>query len=117
MARSKKKRLKARRRLQPHPSATPSTARPAMASSTPRSVPASRVGGDQAMVRSVEMSLGKSNTYLKRQGRMVVESQDPSIPLDRVPYFTHDLIRLTLTALAMVLLLAVGAYLVPRIVQ
>jgi hypothetical protein len=63
------------------------------------------------------MSLGAQNQYVKRQGRTVVESTDPSIPLDRVPYFTQDLIWLAITAACMVGLLAVGSYLVPHLVH
>ena len=83
-----------------------------------RSVSQARVGGDQATVRSVEMSLGARNQFVKaRGGRMVIESADPSIPLDRVPYFTKDLLRLAVVGVAMVVLLAVGSIVVPRIVQ
>ncbi|TMC78762.1 MAG: hypothetical protein E6J08_12210 [Chloroflexi bacterium] len=60
-----------------------------------RSVSQARVGGDQALVRAVELSLGARNQIIKgRGGRFTVESTDPSIPLDRVPYFTKDLVRL-----------------------
>ena len=49
-----------------------------------RSVSQARVGGDQATVRAVEMSLGARNEIRKgRGGRFVVESADPSIPLAR----------------------------------
>ena len=64
------------------------------------------------------MSLGARNQFVKaRGGRMVIESADPSIPLDRVPYFTKDLLRLAVVGVAMVVLLAVGSIVVPRIVQ
>lgn len=83
-----------------------------------RSVSQARVGGDQALVRSVELSLGAKNQYTKvRGGRMIVESADPSIPLDRVPYFTRDLVRLLVVAFAMVVLLGVGSVTVPLIVK
>ena len=83
-----------------------------------RSVSQARVGGDQALVRSVEMSLGARNQFTKvRGGRYIVESADPSIPLDRVPYFTKDLIRLAVVGLAMVVLLGVGSVAVPLIVK
>ncbi|TMG26710.1 MAG: hypothetical protein E6H97_07920 [Chloroflexi bacterium] len=83
-----------------------------------RSVSQARVGGDQATVRAVEMSLGSSNRILKgRGGRMVVESVDPSIPLDRVPYFTNDLVRLAVVAAAMVVLLGAGALTVPLLIK
>jgi hypothetical protein len=83
-----------------------------------RSVSQARVGGDQALVRSVEMSLGARNQFTKvRGGRYIVESADPSIPLDRVPYFTKDLIRLAVVGFAMVVLLGVGSFAVPLIVK
>lgn len=83
-----------------------------------RSVSQARVGGDQALVRSVEMSLGARNQFTKvRGGRFIVESADPSIPLDRVPYFTKDLVRLAVVGVAMVVLLAVGSVAVPLIVK
>jgi hypothetical protein len=83
-----------------------------------RSVSQARVGGDQALVRSVEMSLGARNQFTKiRGGRYIVESADPSIPLDRVPYFTKDLVRLVVVGVAMVVLLGVGSFAVPLIVK
>jgi len=76
------------------------------------------VGGDQALVRSVEMSLGARNQLIKgRGGRFVVESADPSIPLDRVPYFTRDLVRLAVVGIAMLVLLAVGSLTVTQLVK
>jgi hypothetical protein len=79
-----------------------------------RSVSQARVGGDQALVRAVEMSLGARNQIVKsRGGRYIVESADPSIPLDRVPYFTRDLIRLAVVGGAMVVLLGIGSVTVP----
>ena len=86
--------------------------------STPRSVSQARVGGDQTLVRSVEMSLGARNQVTKlRGGRFLIESADPSIPLDRVPYFTKDLVRLAVVGGAMVVLLGVGSIAVPLIVK
>ena len=83
-----------------------------------RSVSQARVGGDQMLVRSVEMSLGARNQFTKiRGGRYIVESADPSIPLDRVPYFTKDLVRLVVVGVAMVVLLGVGSFAVPLIVK
>jgi hypothetical protein len=83
-----------------------------------RSVSQARVGGDQALVRAVEMSLGARNQVVRgRSGRMVIESADPSIPLDRVPYFTRDLVRLAAVGAAMVVLLAVGSIAVPALVK
>jgi hypothetical protein len=83
-----------------------------------RSLSQARVGGDQAFVRAVEMSLGARNQVVKgRGGRMVIESGDPSIPLDRVPYFTKDLVRLAVVGAAMLVLLAVGSIAIPAIVK
>lgn len=83
-----------------------------------RSVSQARVGGDQALVRAVEMSLGARNQVVKgRGGRMVIESKDPAIPLDRVPYFTKDLVRLVVVGVAMVVLLGVGSIAVPAFVK
>jgi hypothetical protein len=48
---------------------------------------------------------------------MVVQSGDPAIPLDRVPYFTRDLVRLLVVGAAMVVLLAVGSFVVPQLVK
>ncbi len=77
-----------------------------------------RIGGDQALVRSVEMSLGAGNQVTKgRGGRFIIESADPSIPLDRVPYFTKDLVRLSVVGVAMLVLLGVGSIAVPLIVK
>jgi hypothetical protein len=83
-----------------------------------RSVSQARVGGDQATVRAVELSLGARNQVVRGpRGRMVVQSGDPSIPLDRVPYFTRDLVRLLVVGAAMVVLLGVGSFIVPQLVK
>lgn len=82
-----------------------------------RGVSQARVGGDQALVRAVEMSLGARNQVVKRGGRMIIESADPSIPLDRVPYFTKDLVRLAVVGIAMLVLLGVGSFTVPMFVK
>ena len=114
---SRKSRRKARTRYRPPVKASA----PVGAGSTgtaQRSVSQARVGGDQATVRAVEMSLGSSNRILKgRGGRMVVESGDPSIPLDRVPYFSNDLVRLAVVAAAMVVLLGAGAVTIPQLIK
>jgi hypothetical protein len=69
-------------------------------------------------VRAVEMSLGARNQVVKgRGGHRVIESADPAIPLDRVPYFTKDLIRLLVVGFAMVVLLGAGSIAVPLIVK
>jgi hypothetical protein len=62
------------------------------------------------------MVLGGSNRMVKSaRGRMVVQSTDPSIPLDRVPYFTNDLVRLGVVAAGMVVLLGAGAFAIPQL--
>jgi len=83
-----------------------------------RSLSQARVGGDQALVRAVEMSLGARNQIVKgKGGRFVVESADPSIPLDRVPYFTKDLVRLAVVGVAMLVLLGVGSVTMPLLIK
>src|SRR6266480_8041516 len=96
---------------------TPAASPPGQVAATPtRSVSQARVGGDQALVRAVEMSLGARNQIVKgRGGRYIVESADPSIPLDRVPYFTKDLVRLLVVGAAMIVLLVGGSLAVPLI--
>jgi hypothetical protein len=90
----------------------------ATSTAAPRSVSQARVGGEQALVRAVEMSLGARNQVTKgRGGRLIVESADPSIPLDRVPYFTKDLVRVCVVGGAMLVLLAIGSIAVPTIVK
>ena len=91
---------------------------PAAAATQARGVSQARVGGDQALVRAVEMSLGARNQVVRgRGGRMIVDSGDPSIPLDRVPYFTRDLVRLAVVGVAMLVLLGVGSVTVPLLVK
>lgn len=87
------------------------SARPAQAA---RAAQANRVGGDSALVRSVEMSLAPGNPAPTRRGssRIVLSDADPAIPLDRVPYFITDLVRLGLVVVAMLALLIVGALVV-----
>lgn len=117
---SKKARAKYRQPLRPGP-LTPTTGVPGAAAATAapqRSVSQARVGGDQALVRAVELSLGAQNQIVKqRGGRFTVQSTDPSIPLERVPYFTKDLMRLLVVGVAMVVLLGVGSVTVPLIVK
>ena len=119
MSRKGKKRSKGKFRppMRPAGPTTPGMGTPAagaQVAAPQRSVPQARVGGDQALVRAVEMSLGARNQIVKgRGGRFIVESADPSIPLDRVPYFTKDLIRLAVVGAAMVVLLGVGSVTVP----
>ena len=119
MSRKGKKRSKGKYRppVRPAGPLTPGLGAPTggvQVSAPQRSVSQARVGGDQALVRAVEMSLGARNQIVKsRGGRFIVESADPSIPLDRVPYFTKDLIRLAVVGGAMVVLLGIGSVTVP----
>jgi hypothetical protein len=122
MSRKGKKRSKAKYRqpMRPPGPLTPSAGAPTtvQAGAPQRSVSQARVGGDQALVRAVELSLGGHNQIVKsRGGRFTVQSTDPSIPLDRVPYFTKDLTRLLVIGFAMVVLLGVGSLTVPLIVK
>ncbi|GAC1657193.1 MAG: hypothetical protein NVS9B1_14350 [Candidatus Dormibacteraceae bacterium] len=95
----------------------PSTLAEAPATSSPRA--GGRVGGEQAMVRSVEMSLGGSAQMRGRgRNRFVLEGGDPGIPLDRVPYFTTDLRRIAIVGVLMIVLLVVAAYtIIPLVVR
>ena len=64
------------------------------------------------------MTLGAQNKVLKGpRGRMIVQSADPSIPLDRVPYFTNDLVRLAIVVAFMAVLLAAGAFTIPQLIK
>ncbi len=122
MSRKAKKRVKAKYRqpMRPPGPLTPvgaPGARPQGVAGQ-RSVSQARVGGDQALVRAVELSLGARNQVVKgRGGRYIVESADPSIPLDRVPYFTKDLVRLAFVSVAMLVLLVVGSLTIPQLVK
>jgi hypothetical protein len=112
---SRKSRKKARAKFRPPVKAS---APAPLAPGAQRPVSQARVGGDQATVRAVELSLGSTNKVLKGpRGRMIVESTDPSIPLDRVPYFSSDLVRLAVVAGAMVVLLTAGALTVPQLIK
>ena len=118
MSRKGKKRAKGKFRQPMRPPGPLVSTGAAPAAAAQRSVSQARVGGDQALVRAVEMSLGGSNQIIKqRGGRFLVQSTDPSIPLDRVPYFTKDLVRLLVVGGAMVLLLVAGSLAVPQIVK
>ncbi len=123
MSRKGKKRGKGAKYRQPMRPAGPLTPVGAQttggtATTATRTPQQARVGGDQALVRAVEMSLGSRNQIVKgRGGRYIVDSGDPSIPLDRVPYFTKDLVRLLVVGAAMIVLLAVGSLTVPLIVK
>ena len=121
MSRKGKKRVKGKYRVpmrQPGPLTPIGTGTAVPAVTTQKSVSQARVGGDQAMVRAVEMSLGARNQIVKgRGGRFVVESADPSIPLDRVPYFTKDLVRLLVVGAAMLVLLVLGSFTIQQLIK
>jgi hypothetical protein len=112
VARKTKRRQTPAKTRRPATTAAPGTATVARPAAESRAV-----GGDQAIVRSVEMSLSPGQPA-RRGSRVVLDSADPAIPLDRVPYFLTDLARLGIVAAAMVVLLVVGAVLiVPRVIQ
>jgi hypothetical protein len=121
MSRKSKKRSKGKFRPPVRPAgplSTPATSGAPSIGPQSRSVSQARVGGDQATVRAVEMSLGARNQIVKgRGGRLVIESADPSIPLDRVPYFTKDLVRLAVVGVAMLVLLGVGSFTMPLLIK
>lgn len=74
------------------------------------------MGGDQAVVRAVEMSLAPK-AVSRRGARIVLDNADPAIPIDRVPYFVSDLKKLAITAAVMVVLLVGGAQLIPLVLK
>ncbi|MEP6751764.1 MAG: hypothetical protein ABI959_03355 [Candidatus Dormiibacterota bacterium] len=114
---SRKTKKKARGNFRPPVRAAGSPGAPGVPL-TQRSVAQARVGGDQATVRAVEMSLGARNQVVRARGGLrVIESGDPAIPLDRVPYFTRDLVRLGVVGAAMVVLLVVGSFAVPLVIK
>ncbi|HEX6348918.1 MAG TPA: hypothetical protein VF160_05945 [Candidatus Dormibacteraeota bacterium] len=92
----------------------------ATASAAPRPAAPARVGGNEALVRSVEMSLAPRAAGAGRKGQrgpLVLEGVDPAIPLDRVPYFVPDLRKLGVVAVIMVVLLVVAARLMPLLLH
>jgi hypothetical protein len=79
-----------------------------------------RIGGDQALVRSVEMSLGGSNVQVRGMGRNRVfePTGTPGIPLDRVPYFIHDLRQIAIIGALMLVLLVIANFtVIPLLVK
>jgi hypothetical protein len=54
---------------------------------------------------------------IRRGGRLLVESGDPSIPLDKVPYFTRDLVQVGIVAVIMLVLLVIGSRLIPLFIK
>ncbi|TMC14848.1 MAG: hypothetical protein E6J29_01705 [Chloroflexi bacterium] len=115
MARKQKRRTnKARNRPPAQVVQSSSVAKPSAAAA-----PGGRVGGDQALVRSVEMSLG-GGVQVRGKGRhrVVIESGDAGIPLERVPYFTTDLRQIAIVGSLMIVLLIVAAYtVIPLVVK
>jgi hypothetical protein len=109
---------KGRRRTQRRPAQRPA-AGPSPPATPARPQSPGRVGGEQAAVRSVEMSLAPRATSRRstKSQRLVLEDADPAIPLDRVPFFTQDLKRLGIVAGAMVVLMLGAAQLIPLIVH
>jgi len=108
MARKQKRRgAAARAKVRPPLPAAPAGGS-AAAAQAPRG---GRVGGDQALVRSVEMSLG-GNVQVRGKGRnrVVLETGTPGIPLDRVPYFTSHLRQIAIVGGLMVVLLVLANY-------
>ena len=115
---SRKSKKRARAKFRPPVKASAPVAVGPSPAGPGRTLSQARVGGDQATVRAVEMSLGAQNKVLKGpRGRMIVQSADPAIPLDRVPYFTNDLVRLGIVAAAMVVLLGAGAFAIPQLIK
>ena len=78
-----------------------------------------RLGGDQTVVRAVEMSLGGGvQVRGKGRNRVVLETGDPGIPLDRVPYFTSDLRQIAIVGGLMVALLVIANFtVIPLLVK
>ena len=107
---------KAKKRQARRPPVRPAAQAGAANSSGARTQGQGRVGGDQALVRSIEMSLAPK-AVSRRGGRIVLENTDPAIPIDRVPYFVSDLKKLGITAVLMVGLLVGGAQLIPLVVK
>ena len=115
MARKQKRRNAAKARNRP-PAQVAQPSAPARPSAA---TPGGRVGGDQALVRSVEMSLGGgAQVRGKGRHRVVIESGDAGIPLERVPYFTTDLRQIAIVGGLMIVLLVVAAYtVIPLVVK
>ncbi|HEX6488673.1 MAG TPA: hypothetical protein VF137_07355 [Candidatus Dormibacteraeota bacterium] len=126
MARKSKRRSTSRPRPRPQLPQQPQAPRsdgpsaPAAAAPAPAAGTSSqRVGGDQALVRAVEMSLAPPQQIPKRGSRgVVLDTGDAAIPLDRVPYFISDLRRLGITGGVMLALLVVAAVtIIPQVVK
>ena len=109
MARKQKRKgAAARAKVRPPLPAAPLATGSAASAQPPRG---GRVGGDQALVRSVEMSLGGSvQVRGKGRNRIVLEAGNPGIPLDRVPYFISDLRQIAIVGGLMVVLLILANF-------
>jgi hypothetical protein len=96
-------------KARPRPPLAPPPATPVATGAPPRG---GRVGGDQALVRSVEMSLGGGQVVVRGKGRNRVfePTGTPGIPLDRVPYFTHDLRQIAVIGGLMLVLLVIANF-------
>ena len=107
MARKQKRKGASRAKVRQAPLAAPVTS----SAATVQASRGGRVGGDQALVRSVEMSLG-GNVQVRGKGRnrVVLETGNPGIPLDRVPYFISDLRQIAIVGGLMVVLLVLANY-------
>src|SRR5438270_13516492 len=99
----KQKRRNAQVRARGRQQITPAAPAPQAAATTQaQAARGGRVGGDQALVRAVEMSLG-SNVQVRGKGRnrVIIETGTPAIPLDRVPYFLTDLRQVAIVGAVM----------------
>ncbi len=63
------------------------------------------------------MSLAPRSAGAGRRQRGLVLDADPAIPLDRVPYFTRDLVKLGIVAAVMLVLLLAGSQLIPILIK
>jgi hypothetical protein len=72
------------------------------------------LGSRQAQQAGRPVRQGRARTA---RGTVVIPDADPAIPLNQVPYFTSDLVRLLIMAAAMVVLLFVGAQFIPLLVK
>lgn len=116
----KSKRRQQGKRPRPTFAPPPAAAGTGTAAAAPRPAAPARVGGNEALVRSVEMSLAPRAAGAGRKGQrgpLVLEGVDPAIPLDRVPYFVPDLRKLGVVAVIMVVLLVVAARLMPLLLH
>ena len=76
----------------------------------PRPAPTPPPGPAPTAARRVQAQRRAARTRPARG--IQIGDQNPAIPLDKVPYFTSDLIRLAITAAIMIILLIIGAKLV-----